>query len=236
MSGQEFIAAAQVAEYSLPTRRRHAKTVPNLIHFRTQQVQPVSQASGSHRAGTRPEAAGKHTPRLYRSAEQGQGIKAQDDNVTARRQHPVNLAQEPVWIFGELEGVPIADWPERPRAYAIKDSVEGEELYHRQTRRAHSYGYEMPTLHDECRAALGLQMASCWGIHTDVPYVEQQIAAGIEEMGEHIETARRHGLAHVQPDLFGGLGEIKIIKIGKRTLVPVSESKAWQERKARASK
>ncbi len=30
-------------------------------------------------------------------------------------------------------------------------------------------------------------------------------------------------------------GEIKIIKIGKRTLVPVSESKAWQERKARAS-
>ena len=31
-------------------------------------------------------------------------------------------------------------------------------------------------------------------------------------------------------------GEIKPIKIGKRTLVPVSEAKAWQERKARASK
>ena len=31
-------------------------------------------------------------------------------------------------------------------------------------------------------------------------------------------------------------GEIKIIKIGKRTLVPDSEAKAWQERKARASK
>ena len=31
-------------------------------------------------------------------------------------------------------------------------------------------------------------------------------------------------------------GEIKLIKIGKRTLVPVSEAKAWQERKARASK
>ncbi len=31
-------------------------------------------------------------------------------------------------------------------------------------------------------------------------------------------------------------GEIKIIKVGKRTLVPVSEAKAWQERKARASK
>ena len=30
-------------------------------------------------------------------------------------------------------------------------------------------------------------------------------------------------------------GEIKLIKIGKRTLVPVSEAKAWQERKARAS-
>ncbi len=31
-------------------------------------------------------------------------------------------------------------------------------------------------------------------------------------------------------------GEIKLIKIGKRTLVPDSEAKAWQERKARASK
>ena len=30
-------------------------------------------------------------------------------------------------------------------------------------------------------------------------------------------------------------GEIKIIKIGKRTLVPDSEAKAWQERKALAS-
>ncbi len=31
-------------------------------------------------------------------------------------------------------------------------------------------------------------------------------------------------------------GEIKLIKIGKRTLVPDSEAKAWQERKSRASK
>ncbi len=31
-------------------------------------------------------------------------------------------------------------------------------------------------------------------------------------------------------------GEIKPIKIGKRTLVPVSEAKAWQERKARGTR
>ncbi len=30
-------------------------------------------------------------------------------------------------------------------------------------------------------------------------------------------------------------GEIKLIKIGKRSLVSDSEAKAWQERKARAS-
>jgi len=30
-------------------------------------------------------------------------------------------------------------------------------------------------------------------------------------------------------------GELKPIKIGKRTLVPVSEANAWQDRKARAS-
>ncbi len=31
-------------------------------------------------------------------------------------------------------------------------------------------------------------------------------------------------------------GEIKLLKIGKRTLVPDSEATAWQQRKARASK
>jgi predicted DNA-binding transcriptional regulator AlpA len=31
-------------------------------------------------------------------------------------------------------------------------------------------------------------------------------------------------------------GEIKPIKIGKRTLVPVAEANAWQERKAQASR
>ncbi len=30
-------------------------------------------------------------------------------------------------------------------------------------------------------------------------------------------------------------GEIKLMKIGKRSLVPDSEAKAWQDRKARAS-
>ena len=30
-------------------------------------------------------------------------------------------------------------------------------------------------------------------------------------------------------------GEIKLIKIGKRTLVPDSEAKAWQSRKSRSS-
>jgi hypothetical protein len=31
-------------------------------------------------------------------------------------------------------------------------------------------------------------------------------------------------------------GEIKIIKIGKRTLIPDNEAKAWQHRKAQASR
>jgi len=30
-------------------------------------------------------------------------------------------------------------------------------------------------------------------------------------------------------------GELKIIKVGNRTLIPDSEAKAWQERKAEAS-
>ncbi len=50
------------------------------------------------------------------------------------------------------------------------------------------------------------------------------------------DFCRAHGIGRT---LFYGevkRGEITLIKVGKRTLVPDSEAKAWQARKALASK
>jgi hypothetical protein len=68
------------------------------------------------------------------------------------------------------------------------------------------------------------------------------------KIGEHSEPwsdrvnwrvgdfCRAHGIGRTLFYNEVKLGEIKPIKIGKRTLVPVAEANAWQERKAQASK
>ena len=50
------------------------------------------------------------------------------------------------------------------------------------------------------------------------------------------DFCRAHGIGRTYFYNEVKIGEIKIIKVGKRTLVPDTEAKAWQERKARASK
>ena len=50
------------------------------------------------------------------------------------------------------------------------------------------------------------------------------------------DFCRAHGIGRTYFYNEVKIGEIKIIKVGKRTLVPDSEAKAWQDRKARASK
>ena len=50
------------------------------------------------------------------------------------------------------------------------------------------------------------------------------------------DFCRAHGIGRTYFYNEVKIGEIKIIKVGKRTLVPDSEAKAWQERKAQASR
>lgn len=49
------------------------------------------------------------------------------------------------------------------------------------------------------------------------------------------DFCRAHGIGRTLFYNEVKLGEIKPIKIGNRTLVPVAEANAWQERKAQAS-
>ncbi len=50
------------------------------------------------------------------------------------------------------------------------------------------------------------------------------------------DFCRAHGIGRTYFYNEVKIGEINIIKVGKSTLVPDSEAKAWQERMARASK
>ena len=50
------------------------------------------------------------------------------------------------------------------------------------------------------------------------------------------EFCRAHGIGRTLFYDEVKRGEIKLMKVGKRTLVPDREAKAWQERKARASR
>ncbi len=74
--------------------------------------------------------------------------------------------------YGELDGLPISEYPPRARNYAIEDSVTGHQMFHHQKARALRIGYLMPTEYYEARADFALRMASNWGVHTDEARVQ----------------------------------------------------------------
>lgn len=70
--------------------------------------------------------------------------------------------------YATLEGVPLKDWPQEARDYAINDAV--------MTRLVYEYQYRagFRNLQDEaaqCRAAFALQLAAVWGLRTDAERV-----------------------------------------------------------------
>lgn len=67
--------------------------------------------------------------------------------------------------YGELLEIPIGQWPERARTYAINDAKYGLEVYLDQERRLR--GTSLPTQALEARADLGFKLTSTWGIVTD---------------------------------------------------------------------
>ena len=70
-----------------------------------------------------------------------------------------------------------------------------------------------------------------------LPYINESSEPRSDRINWRVDDfCRAHGIGRTLFYDEVKRGEIKLIKIGKRTLVPDCEAKAWQERKARASK
>lgn len=75
--------------------------------------------------------------------------------------------------YSELRGVPLEDWPQRAKDYAIDDSVWALELYFNQQARAKEMRYKLPDQEAQTRSDLALRLMSGWGVRTDGDAVEK---------------------------------------------------------------
>ncbi len=75
--------------------------------------------------------------------------------------------------YEELENVPLEQWPQGAKDYAIDDAVWPLELYYLQSKRAIEMRYDLPDQTQQTRADFALKLMSVWGIRTDGPAVEK---------------------------------------------------------------
>lgn len=112
--------------------------------------------------------------------------------------------------FGELRGVPVDQWPERARAYALEDVLVLPKI--RKAQEACDYAGVLEDERRQAGYAFWLKLASGWGIMTDpqgVASFEAAIRAEHARLGEHL---RRVGF--LRPD--------RVLRTGPRkgTVVP----------------
>lgn len=102
-----------------------------------------------------------------------------------------HLEKEDTWRlrYALLDGVPIAEWPEDARRYAINDAVEHLVVWQaqRDEMRDH-WGGDLPNLTETAQAAWALHLMSCWGVRAEAAAVERFV--GVCE--EQIEIMRGH--------------------------------------------
>jgi len=102
-----------------------------------------------------------------------------------------HLEKEDTWRlrYALLDGVPIAEWPEDARRYAINDAVEHLVVWKAQhdEMRDH-WGGDLPNLTETAQAAWALHLMSCWGVRAEAAAVERFV--GVCE--EQIEIMRGH--------------------------------------------
>ncbi len=87
--------------------------------------------------------------------------------------------------YGELDGVPLRDWPEDAVRYAKEDAEGTLAVYLAQ-------GGDIPTEKEQCRAAFALHLMSCWGMRTDkasVDALEIKLLAAKKKNDKYLHAA-----------------------------------------------
>jgi len=121
------------------------------------------------------------------------------------------------WLrYGELRGVPIAEWPEGARKYATDDAVDTLLVYEAQEPDA---GLIRDAAHQQ-RAHFALHLCSCWGVRTNpdaIRRLESTANATYTELTERLVAA----------------GLVRAKKVMKRTGRVQDETKDTKAAKAR---
>jgi hypothetical protein len=138
--------------------------------------------------------------------------------------------------FGQLAGIPIEYWPEEYREYALDDSRWHRDIYLMQQEGLAEEG-RLEVLDDEnrqCRAAFALQLASVWGLRTDVEGVAA-LKAKCEERTDQLRPlllgsgllawkkakgervlGRKTRIAQARMLELRGWGDVKLTKTGRK--------------------
>lgn len=103
--------------------------------------------------------------------------------------------------YALLDGVPLDEWPEEAKRYAIDDSVTALEIYEEQDRIA-GVGdtcTEIPNSLPQHQAAWALHLMSCWGVRTDGAAVAKLKAELERDYSAAMEALRPSGLLRFTP-------------------------------------
>jgi hypothetical protein len=121
-----------------------------------------------------------------------------------------HLEKEETWRlrYGLLDGVPIEDWPEDARAYAIGDAVEALQIHEAQDEaEIEIYGEPLPDSWRQQRAAWALHLMSMWGLRADEAAVDRFVAHCEEQIRKMHDDLEGTGI--FKPDGSRLMSEIK---------------------------
>jgi hypothetical protein len=106
-----------------------------------------------------------------------------------------HLEKEDTWRlrYGELDGVPVVEWPEEAKSYAIGDAVYTRRVWEAQDAYAgphKTFPGMLSNEQEQVRAAWALHLMACWGIRTDGKAIEVLKDVLQAEMDEALPVLR----------------------------------------------
>lgn len=118
-------------------------------------------------------------------------------DIASRRLGKEVAKGEDTWRlrYGELDGIPLEQWPQEAIDYSIGDSVVDLEVFENQELRARKSYYNIPTQFEDTRADFALFLTSVWGIRTDPKQVDRLWINTVEHMNSLVGILKDSGLA-----------------------------------------
>lgn len=111
--------------------------------------------------------------------------------------------------YNELDGVPLDEWPNEARDYAIKDAVVTHEIFQKQEKLAPN---GIPGEIHQMGVAWAFQLMSMWGVVTDPPAVEAYKAELLVEYETHLKECQRMGWVRENGTVNKAMAQLAVVE------------------------